>query len=68
MRLPSSFRRVFIAVLAFGILILAGGTGAFASSPASASRLVPAAVDDNSGPQFYSGVTVNVRDDVSGDV
>lgn len=68
MRLPSSFRRVFIAVLAFGILILAGGTGAFASSPASASRLVPAAVDYNSGPQFYSGVTVNVRDDVSGDV
>ncbi|MGW9405110.1 hypothetical protein ACWGQ2_14210 [Arthrobacter sp. NPDC055585] len=67
MRLPSSFRRAFFAVLAFGMLILASGTGAFASSPSSASQL-PAAVDDETGPQFYSGVTVNVRDDVSGDV
>ncbi|MER2134292.1 MAG: hypothetical protein ABS910_06385 [Arthrobacter sp.] len=67
MRLPSSPRRAFSAVLAVFILLLLTGTGAFASSPQS----VPAAPygdNDGSGPQFYSGLNVDVRDDVSGDV
>ncbi|MET4059422.1 cytoskeletal protein CcmA (bactofilin family) [Arthrobacter sp. UYP6] len=71
MRLPSSPRRRFSAVLAVGILILVTGTGAFAASPVSNPQLSPAApavANDKTGPQFYSGLSVDVRDDVSGDV
>ena len=73
MSFPSSLRRAFSAVLTVVILLLATGTGAFASSPTSyPQRGSVAAVvndaNDEAGPQFYSGVTVDVRDDVSGDV
>lgn len=71
MRLPSPLRRTFSAFLAAVLLILMTGTGALASSPAANSRLAPAAptaVNDDTGPQFYSGLTVDVPDDVFGDV
>ncbi len=71
MRLPSPPRRAFSAVLAAVLLILLTGTGALASSPAANSRLapaVPAVVNDDAGPQFYSGLTIDVPDDVFGDV
>lgn len=67
MRLPPAPRRAFSIVLAAVILVLGAGTGAFASTPQS----VPAAPygdNDGSGPQFYSGLNVDVRDDVSGDI
>ena len=51
------------------MLLLAAGTAAFASSPASSPQSVPAALEnDGTGPQFYSGLNIDVQDDVSGDV
>lgn len=51
------------------MLLLATGTAAFASSPASSPQSVPAALEnDGTGPQFYSGLNIDVQDDVSGDV
>ncbi|MCC9196948.1 hypothetical protein LOC61_08755 [Arthrobacter sp. zg-Y820] len=45
------------------------GTGAFAFSPVPQSLPVaPYEQNDNTGPQFYNGITVDVRDEVSGDV
>ncbi|MBF4994392.1 hypothetical protein ITX31_09740 [Arthrobacter gandavensis] len=41
-------------------------SGAFAAAPVPQS--VAAEVDNSTGPQFYSGLNVNVRNDVSGDV
>ncbi|MFJ7750944.1 hypothetical protein ACIQXM_13420 [Arthrobacter sp. NPDC097144] len=69
MRLFSPARRVFSALLAVCILILATGSGAFASSPVSSPQSAPlAVVNDGTGPQFYSGLNIDVQDDVSGDV
>lgn len=69
MRLPSPARRVFSAVLTVCILLLATGSGAFASSPVSSPQSAPfAVVNDGTGPQFYSGLNIDVQDDVSGDV
>ena len=68
MRVLSVPWRAFCTVLTVGILILATGSGAFASSPSPGLLSVPSEVNDGSGPQFYSGVTIDVRDDVSGDV
>ncbi|MFC7859452.1 hypothetical protein ACFQ9D_01845 [Arthrobacter koreensis] len=67
MRPPSSQRRVLPAVLAALLLLLLTGTGAFASAPKSLTA-APYGDNDGSGPQFYSGLNVNVSDDVSGDV
>ncbi|MCQ1999931.1 hypothetical protein [Arthrobacter zhaoxinii] len=69
MRLSPSPGRAFSAILAAIILILGTGSGAFAFSPVPQS--LPAAPNDqndNTGPQFYNGINVDVRDDVSGDV
>ena len=49
------------------LLLLLTGTGAFASTPKSLTA-APYGDNDGSGPQFYSGLNVDVRDDVSGDV
>lgn len=49
------------------LLLLLTGTGAFASTPKSLTA-TPYGDNDGSGPQFYSGLNVDVRDDVSGDV
>lgn len=49
------------------LLLLLTGTGAFASTPKSLTA-APYGDNDGSGPQFHSGLNVDVRDDVSGDV
>ncbi|MER1996215.1 MAG: polymer-forming cytoskeletal protein [Arthrobacter sp.] len=67
MRPPISRRRVLPAVLAALLLLLLTGTGAFAAVPASVPA-TPNGDNDGTGPQFYSGLNVDVRDDVSGDV
>ncbi|CEA09408.1 hypothetical protein BN1051_02778 [Arthrobacter saudimassiliensis] len=83
MRLLSFLPRLISTVLAAALLVLTAATGASAAPSASPPRVGPAApatVDDDveggggtdggdgTGPQFYSGVTVDVSDNVSGDV
>ena len=65
MRGPSFLQRVFSTILALGVLLLVTGTAALASAPAVYPQLGP---DEDTGPQFYSGLSVDVRNDVSGDV
>ena len=71
MRILSLPRRAFSTALATGLLVLTTGTGAFASSPDLSPHSVPGSPsveNDGVGPQFLSGVAVEVQDDVSGDV
>ncbi len=69
----SHTRRLIAAVVAAGILTVCAGTGAIAAtptpspSPTSPGSGVPGSADDE-GPQFYSGLMVEVSGDVDGDV
>ena len=65
MRLPSFLQRVFFAFLTVGILVLVTGTAALASNPAAHTQVGP---EEDTGPQFFSGLSIDVRNDVSGDV
>lgn len=71
MRVLSHTWRFAATVLAAGLLILPAGAAAVAASstsnPLSAPTVLSAA-NDGQGPQFYSGVAVDVSGDVDGDV
>ena len=60
----------FMAVfLAAGILTLGGGSAAVAAIPTPHSDLAAAAVaNDGEGPQFYTGVLINISGSIDGDV
>jgi len=77
MNARSHIRRLVGVALAAGILIVSTGTGAVAVpttpadvtvAPASAAAGAPSATADREGPQFYSGVSVDVSGTVDGDV
>ncbi len=61
MSAPRRPHRLLAAIVAVGVLTLIGGGSAIAASPS-------AAVDDREGPQFASGVAVDVAGPVDGDV
>ena len=69
MRILASTWRLTATVLAAGLLLLPAGTAAMATSahPASVPTAVSAA-NDGQGPQFYSGLAVDVSGPVDGDV
>ena len=71
MRVLSHTWRFAASVLAAGLLMLPAGTAAVAasstSSPLSVSTAI-SAVNDGEGPQFYSGLAVDVSGEVDGDV
>lgn len=61
--------RSLAALLAAGILVVGTGAAAVAAGPAPHSEIVAAAeVDDREGPQFYTGVVIDVAGSVDGDV
>jgi cytoskeletal protein CcmA (bactofilin family) len=60
-------RRWMAVILAAGILTLGVGGAAVASSPVAGSS-PGAATEDRQGPQFYSGVAVDVSGTIDGDV
>ena len=71
MRVQSHTRRLAATILAAGLLILPAGTAAVAASSTSRPLSVPAAAsaaNDGRGPQFYSGLAVDVSGEVDGDV
>jgi hypothetical protein len=71
MRVLSHTWRFAAAVLAAGLLILPAGSAAVAasstSSPLSGST-APSVANDGEGPQFYSGLAIDVSGEVNGDV
>jgi cytoskeletal protein CcmA (bactofilin family) len=65
----SSVRRWVAVILAAGILTLGTGAAAVAASPAPRTDLATAeAADDGDGPQFYTGVIIDVSGVIDGDV
>jgi cytoskeletal protein CcmA (bactofilin family) len=71
MRVLSHTGRLTAIVFAAGLLILPAGTAAVAASSTSNPLSVPSAAsaaNDGEGPQFYSGVAIDVSGQVDGDV
>jgi cytoskeletal protein CcmA (bactofilin family) len=71
MRILSRSVRLAAAILAAGLLVLPAGTAAVAASSSPKPVSVPTAVsaaNDGQGPQFYSGLAVDVSGEVNGDV
>ena len=71
MRVLSHTWRLAATVLAAGLLMLPAGTAAVASASASKPLSVltaASAANDGQGPQFYSGLAVDVSGEVDGDV
>ncbi|MBG6059408.1 cytoskeletal protein CcmA (bactofilin family) [Cryobacterium sp. MP_M5] len=71
MRVLSHTWRLAATVLAAGLLILPAGTAAVAAASTSKPLSVPTAAsaeNDGRGPQFYSGLAVDVSGEVDGDV
>jgi cytoskeletal protein CcmA (bactofilin family) len=76
MRFPSHTRRVVAISLASGLLLLAAGSAATSAAATSTATLttLPAeptrafAPIGGDGPQFYSGVAVEIAGDIDGDV
>ena len=61
-------RRPLAVILAAGILTLGVGGAAVAAAPGSGPASAAAAVDDAEGPQFYSGLAIDVSGAIDGDV
>lgn len=62
-------RRLLTVVLTAGVLMLGTGGAAVTGSPSPHSDAVAAATgDDREGPQFYSGVVIDVSGAIEGDV
>ena len=71
MRVLSHTWRLAATVLAAGLLVLPAGTAAVAAASTSKPLSVPTAAfaaNDGRGPQFYSGLAVDVSGEVDGDV
>ncbi|MET0829586.1 MAG: hypothetical protein ABWY26_08710 [Microbacterium sp.] len=69
MRVLGRLHRSLAVILAAGILTLGTGAAAVAAAPAPHSDLVAAAAaDDREGPQFYTGVLIDVSGVINGDV
>ena len=69
MRAVPRIHRSLAVILAAGILTLGTGAAAVAAIPAPHSDLAAAsAVDDREGPQFYTGVLIDVSGVIDGDV
>lgn len=66
MNFSSRTRRIAAVVLAAGILTLSTGATATAATPTPTPS--PAAPESREGPQFYTGLTVDVSGEVDGDV
>ena len=60
--------RSLAVILAAGILTLGTGAAAVAASPAPHSEPAASAADDREGPQFYTGVLIDVSGTIDGDV
>jgi cytoskeletal protein CcmA (bactofilin family) len=61
--------RTSAVVLAAGLLVLGTGAAAAGAAPAPHSDVVAAAAaDDREGPQFYTGVIIDVSGSIDGDV
>lgn len=63
--------RRFAVALSLGIVVLGAGVGASAAPPDTAiatTSSAPMATDDREGPQFYSGVSIDVSGTIDGDV
>lgn len=61
-------RRPLAVILAAGILTLGVGGAAVAAAPVPGSSRAAAVVDDREGPQFYSGLAIDVSGAIDGDV
>lgn len=69
MRVLGRIHRSLAVILAAGILTLGTGVAAVAATPVAHSDLAAAAaVDDREGPQFYTGMLIDVSGAINGDV
>lgn len=69
MRVLARTWRMTATVLAAGLLLLPAGTAAVATpSHAASAPIRTALVNDGQGPQFYSGLAIDVSGQVDGDV
>lgn len=68
MNVVPRIRRSLAVILAAGILTLGVGGAAVASTPIAASGSAAASADGRQGPQFYSGLVVDVSGTIDGDV
>jgi hypothetical protein len=60
--------RSLAVILAAGILTLGTGSAALAATPSADSDLAAAVANDGEGPQFYTGVLIDVSGVIEGDV
>jgi len=70
MTVLSPSRRLVVTVVVAGILVIAPGAAALAAAQPAAGRAPTAssADSDGTGPQFYSGTSIDVSGEVNGDV